>query len=211
MAKYYGVIRTSEYLMHHGVKGQKWGVRRYQNKDGTRTPLGNKVRAERRRAGYRPSDTVFISGSSKTQTKESPYYRKQLPKSIKQHLDEIMKHRAHVVVGDAPGIDRQVQNYLDKHNYDRVEVYGPGEEVRYTANKQWKTHAIDAPQYEVGSSEWLAEKDKAMSKVANKGIAVVLDHGAKATRKNVTRMRRKKKPVTVFELNQTGAAKDHWL
>ena len=33
---------TSSYLEHHGIPGQKWGVRRFQNKDGTRTAAGKK-------------------------------------------------------------------------------------------------------------------------------------------------------------------------
>ena len=30
----------SDYLMHHGIKGQKWGIRRFQNLDGTLTAEG---------------------------------------------------------------------------------------------------------------------------------------------------------------------------
>lgn len=33
-------------LYHHGIKGQKWGVRRFQNPDGTRTEAGKKREAE---------------------------------------------------------------------------------------------------------------------------------------------------------------------
>lgn len=33
-------------LYHHGIKGQKWGVRRFQRKDGTRTAAGKKRQRE---------------------------------------------------------------------------------------------------------------------------------------------------------------------
>ena len=37
---------ASDTLCHHGVRGQKWGVRRFQNKDGSLTSKGKSHRKE---------------------------------------------------------------------------------------------------------------------------------------------------------------------
>lgn len=39
------MIRNEDYIRHYGIKGMKWGVRRFQNKDGTLTAAGKKREA----------------------------------------------------------------------------------------------------------------------------------------------------------------------
>lgn len=39
-AEYFGVEQNQNALEHHGIKGQKWGIRRFQNEDGSYTTEG---------------------------------------------------------------------------------------------------------------------------------------------------------------------------
>jgi len=44
-------------LYHHGILGQKWGVRRYQNEDGTLTEAGKKK--------YAKADRIYAKDKEK--------------------------------------------------------------------------------------------------------------------------------------------------
>lgn len=165
----------SNELKHYGVKGMKWGVRKDR-----RIP------------------TVFISGSSKTQNRDSEWYRKELPRSIRAKVNSYIKAHKRIIIGDAPGIDTQVQNYLKRKGYKNVIVYSTGK-ARYKADSDWKNRKVksNAP---IGSKEYLAAKDSAMRSAATEGLAVVIPNGASATRNNIADLIKNQKSVSVIEL-----------
>ena len=181
-------VKYSNELYHYGVKGQKWGIRRYQNEDGTLTDEGKKR-----------YNSVFVSGSSKTTDPNSEYYRKELPNEVINKLDDYIKKNNNIIVGDAPGIDTQVQEYLNNKKYKNVSVYTTSKQPRYLANKKWKIHIIDTYGLDPNSKEGLRMKDIAMTNDAKKGFAVILENGgAGATRNNVQRLLDQNKNVKVF-------------
>lgn len=62
----------NNYLTHYGIKGMKWGVRRYRNEDGSLTSLG------KRRAEYRSTNSEWKrSGKSSAALKAKRDYSKR--------------------------------------------------------------------------------------------------------------------------------------
>ena len=89
MSLYYynGVFYTEEELYHHGIKGQKWGVRRYQNEDGTRTAAGKKrYREDGRKLIYetRPQNHKTSLSDDNDETK-----KKKIEASVKEASETI--------------------------------------------------------------------------------------------------------------------------
>lgn len=77
-------------LYHHGIKGQKWGVRRYQNSDGTLTSEGKKHKSssspeQKKKIAKR----IALGAAALGTAAAAAYYVKKHPEAISKIVDKV--------------------------------------------------------------------------------------------------------------------------
>lgn len=129
---------------------------------------------------------VFIGGSRRIS---------RLSPEVRQRLDRIIERRLAILVGDANGADKAVQEYLHGKHYDLVEVFCSGDSCRNNTG-HWPVRAIHV-QKKKRDFSFYATKDRAMADEASVGL-MLWDKESVGTLMNVLRLVRHHKKVVLF-------------
>ena len=104
-------MKSNAYLAHHGIKGQKWGVRRFQNSDGSYTEAGKQRygRGEGRIVGTKELLDYYNNGPGWKEYKVKKPRVEQPSKVTKQR--SISKGMAII---HAMMVSRQFKDFMDQ-------------------------------------------------------------------------------------------------
>ena len=104
---------------------------------------------------------VFVGGSR---------HVSQLNAEVRERLDNIVRKGLPVLIGDATGADKAVQQYLHSQQYRNVEVFCSGRACRNNVG-QWKLRAVSTDKREK-TFDFYAEKDRLMTHEADIGLMI---------------------------------------
>lgn len=142
-------MRRLDYIAHHGIKGQKWGVRRYQNPDGSLTEEGRKhysslyklndtdlrltpgtkmQRISSNKTGDAKSgDTMYVSYTNKDNKFYAEKYSHELMDNLiasgKSRFDELNVYKLDIRANDAilaPSQRKRVEEFIKLYEQDRI-------------------------------------------------------------------------------------------
>ena len=129
---------------------------------------------------------VFIGGSRRIA---------RLSPEVRERLDRIMEKEFPVLIGDANGADKAVQEYLSESGYDKVQVFCMNGICRNNVG-DWSTRIISAPTG-VKGSKYYTIKDEEMTKESSVGF-MLWDGQSKGTLSNIARLLDQGKKVVTY-------------
>jgi len=129
---------------------------------------------------------VFIGGSRRVS---------KLKAEVRQRIDRIIEKRLPIIIGDANGADKAVQEYLASKSYDLVEVFCAGNSCRNNiGNWPIRTSPVNNKRKDFS---YYATKDRAMADEASVGL-MLWDKESVGTLMNVIRLLRRHKKVVLY-------------
>lgn len=129
---------------------------------------------------------VFIGGSRRIS---------KLNKEIKNRLDKFLQDRWTILVGDANGVDKAVQNHLLEKKYTNALVFCAGNKCRNNVGK-WHVRNVKVESRNRNSNYYVA-KDLQMVDEADSGF-MIWDAKSKGTLRNILNMLKKSKKAMVY-------------
>ena len=174
------MLYESNYLEHHGIKGQKWGMRRFQNEDGSLTPEGKErygvdsdsdgskkqsrpETREERKARYKRGKQF----ERERRAEESRDYERRLNENDEYQRAENKKNR---LDWEAAVDDNRPDLWRDMHRYDAQQKM---EDIEYEASEKARQHSRDYIKNKHGDTA-VSDMDYYMSQSKKKKAIVAI-------------------------------------